>query len=489
MQNQSNTNSLAALEARIHQDRLDLCLPAANWVPAQMRDGEPVVDVVIVGGGMCGLVAHHALVSGGMRNILHIDRSPEGREGPWVTFARMKTLRSPKTLTGPAFGQASLTFRAWYRAQYGETSWQALDKIDRVMWMDYLRWYRKALDLRLGNDQSLDSVTPDNDLLRLSLGGKGPRAGSILARKLVLATGRDGTGQPSVPNTFVDLPRHYWAHTAHVIDFGQLAGKRVTVVGIGSSAMDNAAEALEAGAAEVRMIARRSEMPKINKLTGIGSNGFTQGYQMLPDEWRWRMMRYSFVTQTPPPQSSTLRVSQHRNAFFHFGQTIEKVQSFGDGVRLHMVGGGMVETDFVILGTGFTSDPMDRQEMGAAAADIQLWSDVYQPPADESHEGLGRFPYLNRDFSFRSRSKGPKSWLSSVYCFNYGAAASLGKLSGDIPGISEGAALLANSIAATLYQEDIAHHWQDMKNYSAPELVGNEWTATPLPNPADIETS
>ncbi len=482
MRNQSDTAGLLALEARIRQDRRDLCQPAANWVPAQTRDGEKVVDVVVVGAGMCGLVAQHALISGGMRNILHIDRSPEGREGPWVTFARMRTLRSPKNLTGPAFGHAALTFRAWFRAQFGEAGWEALDKIDRVMWMDYLIWYRDVLDLAVRNDTSLEHVTAEDGLLRLRLGGTGASADSVLARKLVLATGRDGTGQPSVPQIFANLPRRFWAHTAHGIDFRLLAGKRVVVVGVGSSAMDNAAEALEAGAAEVRMLARRSEMPRINKLMGIGSNGFTQGYQMLPDEWRWRMMRYSFVTQSPPPRSSTLRVSHHPNAYFHFGQSIERVLPCDDAVRLQIAGGAVLESDFVILGTGFTSDPLDRQELGAAAADIQLWDDAYTPPADEAHEGLGRFPYLNRDFSFRPRVAGQSPWLSSVYCFNYGAAASLGKLSGDIPGISEGAALLANSMAATLYQEDISDHWREMKDYSQPELLGDEWSAAALPS-------
>ena len=31
-----------------------------------------------------------------------------------MTYARMETLRSPKQLVGPAYGMASLTFRAWH---------------------------------------------------------------------------------------------------------------------------------------------------------------------------------------------------------------------------------------------------------------------------------------------------------------------------------------------------------------------------------------
>jgi cation diffusion facilitator CzcD-associated flavoprotein CzcO len=70
--------------------------------------------------------------------------------------------------------------------------------------------------------------------------------------------------------------------------------------------------------------------------------------------------------------------------------------------------------------------------------------------------------------------------LRNVYCFNYGAAVSLGKVSGDIPGISEGAAWLAREVAAKLYAEDVELHWQGMINYAKPELDGTEWTATEL---------
>ena len=50
----------------------------------------------------------------------------------------MRTLRSPKELTGPAMGLPALTFRAFYEAQYGKEAWQALDRAPRTMWMDYL---------------------------------------------------------------------------------------------------------------------------------------------------------------------------------------------------------------------------------------------------------------------------------------------------------------------------------------------------------------
>lgn len=473
---------LDALGARLREDLAHLCNPPKDWVPPRHAGGTRVADVVVIGGGMCGMLAWFALRSGGIHNVRVFDRSPQGFEGPWLTYARMETLRSPKQLTGPAFGHGALTFQAWYRAQHGLAAWNALDKIPRPMWMDYLRWYRRILDVPVENGVALDNVAPEGDLLRLTLTGAPER--TMLTRKLIMATGRDGTGHPNIPAFIEGLPREFWAHSSDEIDFSQLRNRRVAVIGIGASAVDNAAEALEAGAAEVRHLIRRSQMPTINKLMGVGSYGFTAGYADLPDEWRWRIMQYSFATQTPAPRGSTLRVSRHPNAYFHFGKSVQSVSRTGGGVLIGFGDGTALETDFVVLGTGFTVDPLARTEFGAAADAIQLWQDVYSPPADEQCADLGRFPYLNADFTFREKAPGVASWLSNVYCFNYGATASLGKVSGDIPGVSEGAAWLTRAIAARLYSEDVARHWQNLQAYTDPELLGDEWTETPLEQPA-----
>ena len=466
---------LRALDARLAEDLAHLGLPPANWVPPR----EGVVDAVVVGGGMCGLLAWFALTRAGIQNVRVLDRSPEGREGPWVTYARMETLRSPKHLIGPAMGLGPLTFQAWFRAQHGAAEWDALDKIPRPMWMDYLRWYRRVLGAPVENGVSLDRVRPEGDLLRLDLSGAAEP--SILARKLVMATGREGTGRPNIPAFVEGLPRRLWAHTADDIDFAALRGRRVAVVGVGASAVDNAAEALEAGAADLRHLIRRREMPTINKMMGIGSPGFTAGYARLPDEWRWRFMNYSFATQTPPPRGSTRRVSRHPNAHFHFGKAVDAVRTAGPGLEVAFADGTRLETDFLILGTGFRTDPMARAEFGEAARAIELWRDAYRPPEDEADEELSLFPYLNGDFTFREREPGAAPWLEHVYCFNYGATASLGKVSGDIPGVSDGAAWLAQSMAATLYAEDVERHWADLQAYAKPELEGDEWTASELP--------
>ncbi|WP_459655722.1 SidA/IucD/PvdA family monooxygenase, partial [Achromobacter xylosoxidans] len=66
---------------------------------------------------------------------------------------------------------------------------------------------------------------------------------TVLARRVVLATGRDGLGGAYVPDFARKLPRDRWAHSSDVLDYATLAGKRVGVVGAGASAMDSAATA------------------------------------------------------------------------------------------------------------------------------------------------------------------------------------------------------------------------------------------------------
>ncbi|MCF3934533.1 NAD(P)/FAD-dependent oxidoreductase [Acuticoccus sp. M5D2P5] len=469
---------LAALEAALARDLDYLCRPPANWVPPRRVGEETVSDVVIIGGGMCGLVAWFALQTGGVRNIRILDRNPSGLEGPWVTYARMETLRSPKTLVGPAFGMSALTFRAWFTAQFGETAWEALDKIPRPMWMDYLRWYRKALDVPIENEVNVDKIDPEGPYLRLTISGAGANQSTILARKVVMATGRDGIGRANIPSFVDGVSRDRWAHSSDDIDFDALAGKRVAVVGVGASAVDNAAEALEHGAKEVRHLIRRAEMPTINKLMGIGSYGFSCGFPELPDEWRWRIMHYAFAMQTPAPRGSTLRVSRHPNAYFHFGKAITRVETVGEALAIDFADGTRLDTDFLILGTGFTVEAVARKELADVAGEILLWKDRYTPPADEQHAELGNFPYLNKDFTFRERTEGVAPWLSNIYCFNHAASLSLGKVSGDIPGVSDGASWLARDIAATLYVEDIENQYTTLLDYSKPELQGDEWTAS-----------
>ncbi len=78
-------------------------------------------------------------------------------------------LRSPKELVGPALGFANLTFRAWFEAQFGRAAWDQVHRIPRLTWMDYLRWYRRMIDVPIENETELVDLAGDNDHVLLTL--------------------------------------------------------------------------------------------------------------------------------------------------------------------------------------------------------------------------------------------------------------------------------------------------------------------------------
>jgi cation diffusion facilitator CzcD-associated flavoprotein CzcO len=253
-----------SLTERAREDLARLNFPPANWVPpSEGPDGRPMLDVLIVGGGMCGQTAAFALMREGVRNLRCVDRAARGREGPWATYARMDILRSPKHLTGPDLGIAALSYRAWHEAKYGVAHWEKLHKIPRLDWRDYLLWVRDTVPLPVENEVEVTRLELQGNCIKASLEKQ-----TLYARKIVLALGRDGSGNLRWPDFETFNPDRRGArvfHSADDIDFGTLKGKRVGVLGMGASAFDNAGEALEAGAAEVAMFARRPQMPQVNK--------------------------------------------------------------------------------------------------------------------------------------------------------------------------------------------------------------------------------
>ncbi len=477
----SMNNGLAQLEKNLQHELSLLEIPAKDWVKPRYVGDTQLHDVVVIGAGMAGLTVAAALKFLGIKSLL-LDRSPEGFEGPWATTARMETLRSPKQLTGPALGIPSLTFRAWYVAQFGQEAWDVLDKIPRLQWMDYLRWYRKvtAPDIR-NNHQVLDVELHEDNYLVLTVQYQ-QTVQKILARRLILATGRDGLGGAALPAFVNDIPRQYWAHSSDVFDYSTLKNKKVAVIGAGASAMDSAATALEEGAASVEMLIRRKDIPRINKGKGAGSPGLVHGYADLPDEWKWHFRHYINKAQVPPPKGSTLRVSQHPNAFFNLDCAIEKLETTANQQLAIHTSKGVFTVDFLFLATGFKIDWSLRPEYARIAPLVRTWGDRFTAPEGEDDKELSACPDLGKSFEFQAKEGIVAPVLSNVYCFSYPAVASHGTVSGDIPAISDGARAIAQGIASSLFNEDVEQYYAQLQAYADPELDGDEWQAALPPS-------
>jgi len=470
----SGPRSLAELEARFARD-LDLLTipPAKDWLEARVHpQWGPVLDVAIVGAGMAGLTAAFALKRLGVRSMRIFDRSPEGFEGPWATYARMETLRSPPELTGPALGFSNLTFRAWFEAQFGRAAWLKVHRIPRLQWMDYLRWYRRMIEVPVENKTELVDLAGDKDTVLLTLrSASGTR--QIAARRMILANGRDGLGGAYVPEMFRGLDRRFWAHTSDDIDLAALETKTVGVIGAGASAVDNAAESLEAGAKRVAMLVRRPDVPRINKGMGIGSAGFWNGFHRLTLAQRWSIVQYIDDQAIPPPRDSMLRVTRHKN-FSIIARCAPRGASIRDNRVLLDTTRGLLAFDYLIVATGFTVDWSKRPELARLAPQVLLWRDRFKP------EGRDEFvqaehPFLGPDLEFLQRVPGAAPWVERVHCFTFPAFVSHGPVTGDVPAISVGAERVANGVAGALFAEDYERTWRRMVAWDTPELRGDEY--------------
>jgi cation diffusion facilitator CzcD-associated flavoprotein CzcO len=460
---------LADLEEQVVRDLSLTDYPARDWVIGRSDGDGHVYDVAIVGAGQGGLAAAFGLMRERVTNIVVVDQSAAGAEGPWVTFARMITLRTPKHITGPDLGIPSLTFRSWFEAQHGAAAWDELGKIPKEQWMAYLVWYRRLLGIPVENGVRASAVETVGGLYRLRV-DRGGVAGEIRARKVVLATGIEGSGVWSVPRPVREgvAPERY-AHTNEAIDFAALRGKRIGVLGAGASAFDNAATALENGAARVDLFYRRRELPVINPYRWMEFSGFLRHYADLDDARRWRFMNRIFTQNQPPPADTFERCRRHGNFHLHGNAGWDKVAEQGGAVGVE-AGGQRYEFDFLIIGTGFLIDLALRPEMAGLAAEIATWADRYTPPAGELNPVLASYPYLGPSFEHLPKLPGTAPHLDGLFNFTFGATLSLGISAGAITGMKFGIPKLVAGITRQLFLEGADQHYDSLVRFDEPEL-------------------
>jgi len=470
--------TLEALNERVRTDLAYLAFGGTNWVRPQTRPEGHVYDVVVVGGGQSGLGIAFGLLKERISNILVIDENPEGWEGPWETYARMVTLRTPKHLTSIDLGIPSLTFRAWWEAQHGPEGWEQIGKIPRGDWMNYLRWYRKALQLPVANETKLSLIEPaGHGVHRLRLEGAGAPAPALLARKVVLATGIQGGGEWHVPSMIADhLPRSLYAHTSERIDFEKLKGKRIGILGGGASAFDNAQFALGEGVAEAHVFVRRRELPRINPIRKMEASGMIERYPALPDADKYAVMVHFFANNQPPTNDTFERAAAWPGFRLHLGEPWLRAKPSGAGCTVETPQ-GEYEFDFLIVSTGLLTDPALRPELRLVESHIARWGDVYRAPAEIAHPMIDAHPYLTPGFAFVSRDEPGRQRLRGLFSFSYSALISCGVSASALSGMKFGIPRIVSAVADQLFLDDRDAILQDYYDYDEPEFVGT-WPKT-----------
>ena len=348
--------------------------------------------------------------------------------------------------------------------------------------MDYLRWYRAVLALPVSNGHRVTDLLPHADgtvELRIEA------AGAPAARLGAPGRARHRPRRPRRPGGArlrpSRLPRARWAHSSDDNDYAALRGLRVGVVGAGASAMDSAATALEAGAAQVHLLVRRPDLPRINKGKGAGNPGFVQGYARLPGR----------LEMAHPPlhqhAAGAAAAQQHpaRLAPSATRTSTSASRSWRRGARRRAAAPDLGRPARARLPDLRHRLQASTGGSGRCCATSRrtsaLWKDRYRPPPDADDAELAESPDLGAAFEFQPRAGAHCPGLERLHCFCYPATLSLGVITGDIPAISEGALQLADRLAGLLYVEDIEHHFARIEAFAEPEVFGDEWVAEPLP--------
>jgi cation diffusion facilitator CzcD-associated flavoprotein CzcO len=243
-------------------------------------------------------------------------------------------------------------------------------------------------------------------------------------------------------------------------------------VGGGDSALDVAATAMEAGAAEVLVFIRAADFSRVNYWKAFTHPGHFLGFPSLPPEARLRLLNFLKAQQTPPAQGTIGRLTRFENLRLHFNSPVTGSAVASDQSLRVSTPHGQYHVDHLVFATGYAVDLSARKELASLAPHIRFWSDNPPPAADFALDG---FPDLEGDFSFREKHPGAWPALRQVHLFTGAALMSLGKLTGDIPGIGWGAERLARGIAERLYAADLEQQFQRIREYGELEVEGHEW--------------
>ncbi len=471
--------ALLRLAEQVRHDLECLDYPARSWVrPRQRESGQHVYDVVIVGAGQTGLTAAFGLLREHIENILVIDENAEGKEGPWVTYARMVTLRTPKYLTGPDLGVPSLTFRAWWEAQFGREAWDRLVKIPREDWMRYLDWYRRTLRIPVRNETRLALIEPlEPQLFRLQVeGADAPTAGSLLTRKVVLATGIQGGGEWQVPRFIVEnLPKSRYAHSAEPIDYAAMKGWKIGVLGGGASAFDNAQYGLRLGVGEMHVFVRRDDLQRVNPIRYMENAGFLGQFSALDDTAKYAAISHFLRLSQPPTNDTFDRAAAYPGFRLHLASPWLKVEDTEAGVAVTTPHGRFL-FDFLVLSTGLLTDARLRPELALVADDVALWKHRYAPPEGSTNDLVDQHPYLGPHFELTPRAPDLAHRLYGLFALNYSALASLGLSASALSGMKYALPRLVQGVARQLFLDDGETILRDYFAYADEEFI-RKWPA------------
>ncbi len=299
--------------------------------------------------------------------------------------------------------------------------------------LDYSDWYIKQLVPDV-SDVTVTEVRAVNGGFQVTFADAEP----ITARNVVVATGV--LPYRYIPAELSGLPSDLLSHTSDHRLFDGFRGRRVAIIGAGSSALETAALAHEAGG-EVTLVVRCPDSPiwgtralPLNPVRRLRNNKLCEGwkcpiwnsptaFRLLPESVRAEKAR----TVLGPLGAWWLK-DRVEGVIEMLGKThVRGAEPSGSGVRLQLDGPGQssLDVDHVIAGSGFRVD---------------LTRLAYLPPELQARiASFSGYPVLTR---------AGESTVPGLYFVGAPAAFSLGPSMRFIAGTHNVARQLVRSVAA-----------------------------------------
>ncbi len=316
----------------------------------------PASDVLVIGAGPYGLsIATHLRGQG--TDHLIVGRPMDTWRAHMPLGMYLKSEPFGSDMSSP---QAGYDLAGYSRSERIEGIGRGIPlALDRFL--DYSDWYIKQLVPDV-SDVTVTEINATNDGFRVAFAD----AEAVLARNVVIATGV--LPYFYFPAELAGLPSELISHTADHHQFDHLRGRRVAIVGGGSSALETAALLHEAGG-EVHLIVRCPDSPiwgtkplPLTPLVRIRENKLCEG---------WKCPIWNSPTAFRRlPQS--VRVTKARTVLGPLGAWwlrdrvegvvdilrethVRSAEPHGSGVRLQLDGPSRssLEVDHVIAGTGY----------------------------------------------------------------------------------------------------------------------------------------
>ena len=308
----------------------------------------PDTDLLVIGAGPYGYAAAaHARTRGVHTRIVGRPMSFWREQMPADMY-----LRSGRDWTLDADGTHSF---AAYFEEHGLDPVRH-DPIPISVFLDHTEWFREQKELDV-EEVMVESLTAHDGRFEAVMGD-----GSTITAERVLAA--PGIAHFShLPAWYAEVPADRRSHTSERVDFDDLAGARVAVIGGRQSAYEWAALLSDHGADRVDVI-HRHDTPAFEKVSWAFVNAYVEQTEAERGWWRslpetrrqeitlefWRVGRLTLEPWLTPRLLPDVVTSRPRTRVV----SVEAVDS--GPVRLSLSDGDRIEVDHLIAASGYRCD-------------------------------------------------------------------------------------------------------------------------------------